>query len=263
MRKARKSQTVVFDSICLLVSLFFAFVTIWGITEYIHEINSIPNETADYDYEDLTAAISSSSQTSGEPTPLFSYDADALLKINSDFKGWLFIPDTLIDLPVVQGTDNSYYLDHSFKKAASKYGCPFITANTPVDAQNRVIHGHNMGNNREEIFSTLVLYQDQNYAEKHDLIYFSEPSNEDNCTYRLFAVLNFNTNQQDGYIYYTKTNFSSQDEYDSLVGKLRERSLYQTSFVPTEDLLILSTCNRRAEGGKDNRLLICAARVHG
>ena len=45
------------------------------------------------------------------------YDWDALCSENKDIKGWLCIPDTLINFPVVGTDDNAFYLSHDFTDA--------------------------------------------------------------------------------------------------------------------------------------------------
>lgn len=80
-----------------------------------------------------------------------------LLKANKDTKGWLRIPGTNIDYPVVQGEKNSdFYLHHNLKGDTDKNGCLYIDANCNVETptKNIVIHGHNMESTRMMFFPT-------------------------------------------------------------------------------------------------------------
>ncbi len=45
-------------------------------------------------------------------TVTFAYDWDSLVEINADIKGWLYLPGTPIDLPIVSDLDNGHYLNH-------------------------------------------------------------------------------------------------------------------------------------------------------
>lgn len=56
-------------------------------------------------------------------TVTFTYDWDSLVETNVDIKGWLYLPDTPIDLPVVGALDNDYYLNHDFWKQEKSIGC--------------------------------------------------------------------------------------------------------------------------------------------
>lgn len=93
---------------------------------------------------------------SGKNTVTFSYDWDSLIDINADVKGWLYLPDTPIDLPVVGTTDNDYYLMHDFWKQKKSVGCPFMDKDTGRWDFNRTIYAHNMSRSSDAMFSSLL-----------------------------------------------------------------------------------------------------------
>lgn len=73
-------------------------------------------------------------------------DFTALEDINSDFEAWLYVPGASISYPIVLGSDNDYYLTHTFKHEENKAGAIFldqVTAN-PFEDYNTIVHGHNM-----------------------------------------------------------------------------------------------------------------------
>ena len=49
-----------------------------------------------------------------------------MLRENSDFKGWITVPNTRVDNPIYQTADNSFYLTHNQKKQKSAYGSLFF-----------------------------------------------------------------------------------------------------------------------------------------
>lgn len=217
-----------------------------------------------YEYETLlppaaepTPAPSGEGEASSDvtvPVQPVQPDFEALKARNKDFVGWLSIDGTGIGLPVVLGEDNSYYLNHAFSRARSAYGCPFLDTRTPPDGACLVIHGHNMGYNRTEIFSPLVYFQDPAYAKEHSTLHFSRPDREGE-EYELFAVLNLDLNDES--LNYIQSTFDTEDSRTQFLSALRTRSLYPPKHTPDEgQILILSTCNRRY--GADNRLLIVA-----
>ncbi|MFR2213338.1 MAG: sortase domain-bontaining protein [Ruminococcus sp.] len=66
--------------------------------------------------------------------------------MNPEIIAWIRIPDTRIDYPVVQGTDNEYYLKHTFKKTEHVAGSIFLDKDNSPDFSNRksILYGHNM-----------------------------------------------------------------------------------------------------------------------
>ncbi len=96
-----------------------------------------------------------------------SVDFKSLENINSDFEGWLYIPGLSISYPVVLGTDNDYYLTHTFQKTENSAGTLFLDQATtnPFENYNTIIHGHNMKNG--SMFGKLkTFYRDtQAYAD--------------------------------------------------------------------------------------------------
>ena len=105
---------------------------------------------------------------------LEAYDWDALCSANEDTRGWLCIPDTLINFPVVGTEDNAFYLSHDFTGDKSSAGCPFMDKDTQVWDFNRVIYGHNMGAGSQAMFSTLLKYEQEEYFKEHQTIYFTD-----------------------------------------------------------------------------------------
>lgn len=208
-----------------------------------------------YDFTELQNLVEvSGAETDGNTS--IQYDAETLFKQNPDFAGWLIIPDTTISFPIVQGSDNSFYLNHSFNKSYSSYGCPFIDIRTPVDGDNVVVHGHNMGNNRKEMFSPLLLFQNPEYALQHKTACFSAYPSDTEVQYELFAVVNFKSDKEFNYFF---SEFKNETHRNDYVQFLKKHSLYKSEFVPDGDVLVLSTCNRTY--GKDNRLLLCFGEI--
>lgn len=239
----------------ILKTFLLAFLLIAVLSGGIMLRDHATNEDApdaQYDYEDVQMKITVSS---GPKPP--EYDAQALLSVNPDFRAWLQIPDTTISLPVVQGTDNAYYLKHSFQKNKSGFGCLFLDYRTTTSDRSLVIHGHNMGINRDEMFSSLVNYQEQSFAATHQTIFYADPGKPGMEQYTLFAVLNHDIRIKDPFNY-RQQQFEDDEMFQSFITFLKERSIYQTDYVPTGEIIILSTCNNAF--GENNRLLICAGR---
>ena len=90
-------------------------------------------------------------------------DFDALKTVNEDVVGWLYLPDTVISYPVVQGDDNSYYLKHLVDGTYNANGCLFMDHKNQRDLKddNTLIYGHHMESGK--MFASLVKYKDQEF----------------------------------------------------------------------------------------------------
>ena len=105
-------------------------------------------------------------------------DFEALKKINPEIIAWIRIPDTRIDYPVVQGTDNEYYLKHTFKKTEHVAGSIFLDKDNSPDFTNRktILYGHNMKDG--SMFQGLHKYESESYLQEHNKVYLYLPDGD-------------------------------------------------------------------------------------
>lgn len=105
-------------------------------------------------------------------------DFESLKKINPEIIAWIRIPDTKIDYPVVQGTDNEYYLKHTFKKTEHVAGSIFLDKDNSPDFSNRktILYGHNMKDG--SMFQGLHKYESESYLQEHNKVYLYLPAVE-------------------------------------------------------------------------------------
>ena len=99
----------------------------------------------------------------------------AVQEQNSDFVGWLSIPGTNIDYPVMQTVDNpNFYLKRGFDKQHSDYGVPYVQENCDIAlSDNCVIYGHHMNNGT--MFADLCKYESKDFYREHKIIRCSRP----------------------------------------------------------------------------------------
>ena len=69
-----------------------------------------------------------------------------LYEKNKKLIGWLKIDDTNIDYPVMQTSNNEYYLDHNFNQEYDKNGSLFLDKDCDIVHRNTnlIIYGHHM-----------------------------------------------------------------------------------------------------------------------
>ena len=106
------------------------------------------------------------------------YDFDTLKKENPDTIGWIHIPDTKISYPIVQGTDNDFYLKHDFNGEASVAGSIYLDYESEGDfeGRNNILYGHNMKNG--SMFKDIVRYKDPSYFKEHQYFSIYTPERE-------------------------------------------------------------------------------------
>ena len=189
---------------------------------------------------------------------LEAYDWDALCSENKDIKGWLCIPDTLINFPVVGTDDNAFYLSHDFTGDKSSAGCPFMDKDTQVWDFNRVIYGHNMGTGSDAMFSTLLKYEQEDYFKENQTIYFTDAYGSANA-YQVMAVVKYDISDLNEWDFRTRDH-EDMESYNAWMEQLQGRALYyaEPDHAPTS-IITLATCDRRVHG-KNGRFLIIAGR---
>ncbi len=112
-------------------------------------------------------------------------------EINKDIIGWIEIPNTNINYPILKD-DNLYYLTHNFERKANKNGSIFLRNINLFEDQEITIYGHNMQNGT--MFSKLDQYMDKDFFDKHSKIYIYTKE----CTYEgeIFSVYSKGVNQE-------------------------------------------------------------------
>ena len=172
-----------------------------------------------------------------EPEQRLEVDFTKLEKVNPDIMGWIFSPGTVINYPIVQGTDNDYYLNHLFNNKSSKTGSIFMDCINAVDFSdnNTVIYGHHMKNG--SMFASIDKYKKQSYYNQHPYMYICTPEQD----YRLELFSGYITEyDSDTYI----IRFASKDEFQQYLDNVIAKSTFKSSIeVTTEDTIVtLSTC---------------------
>ena len=187
-----------------------------------------------------------------------TYDWDSLVDANADVKGWLYLPDTPVDLPVVGTSDNDYYLTHDFWMQKKSMGCPFMDKDTDRWDFNRTIYAHNMGGTSEAMFSSLLHYKDEGYFMAHRQLYYTECYGT-TAEYQVMAVVKYNAGDTGSWDFRIR-NHADMESCNLWMEQLQERALYyaEPDHAPSE-ILTLSTCDR-SELGKDGRLVIVAGK---
>ncbi len=190
-----------------------------------------------------------------------------LYATNQDLVGWLTVPGTNIDTPVVQSeydktkgpNEDNYYLRRNFHKEDDKYGNPFLdTYNTGSSLdQNNTIYGHNMTDGLS--FAQLEKYYTIDGFKESPIIKYSTLYND--YYFKVYAVIitnGFHSGDNNYLFDYTVSNFSGEENFNDFIKALDERKLYDTGVdINSDDKLItLSTCSYEIKQNQMGRLAI-------
>ena len=180
------------------------------------------------------------------------HDLVALQAENPDCVGWLTIPDTSVDYPVVwTPSDPEHYLRRDFYDSYASGGTPFLDGrNKPqAEGQNLIVYGHNMLDG--SMFKPIVQCLEPSFRQTHQDIYLELNSTQ--YHYQVIAALETNTRSP----VYTYTDLNNTAEMEDFRAALLEETSLDA--VPqAEGYLTLSTCNTQ---GGDSRVLVIAALV--
>ena len=199
-------------------------------------------------YENLAENDVSSPVESPDTPP--RHDLAALAAENSDCVGWLTIPDTGIDYPIMHTLDTpEHYLRRDFYGNSASAGTPFLDGRNLAEAENQnlILYGHNMMDG--SMFKPLISYLEPSFQETHKEIYLE--LSEKQYRYELMTVLE--TNTQCSLYQYTDLN-DPVTESNFRAAILKETDLEGVHQAP--GYLTLSTCN---DQGGSSRVLVIAA----
>ncbi len=237
MRKAKLNKLQVFLLIvCIIVFLVSsAFV--------IHHFVDVNKNKSTYEQlSQLITTTESVEEVTEEPVP----DYTPIIEQNKDFVGWIKVPNTEINHPVVQFEDNDYYLNHNFNKKYDYRGAIFMDyRNDSVNLDsNTIIYGHNCYDTT--MFSELVQYEDIEFYKKSPVIEFN--TIEANYKWKIYGVFitNANADEDNGYIFNYIYPYMDGENFDGFINEVNKRRLYTTDVDITDDdkMLVLSTCVR-------------------
>ena len=194
-----------------------------------------------HETEKLYDAAASAYTAEGDeksPVPI-SVDFDALKKINPDVVGWIYCPGTPINYPVMQGTDDDFYLHHDYRGEYDYAGGIFVEAdNRPAFADSHtIIFGHHEATNI--MFTCLDSWQDQAWYDEHPVMWLLTPEQN----YQVVLVSGHHT---DAHSYLYEPIAEPGDQMKAMLDEV----CAQSDFVPRDDVVVnpnahyvmLSTC---------------------
>lgn len=204
-------------------------------------------------------------------TSLAEKAAEFKTSTNDDTIGWVNLPNTNVDYPVVhkEGRENyAYYESKGYDKNYSRdgviwadYECTF-----PELSQNTTLYGHNWHNiytprtqanaqSNDTMFSLVMSYHYPEFAQENPFIYFS--TTEKDYVFQVFA--GFYTDLSFGYNFANMT----QEQFQQVIAEAKAKSLanYNVPVTSEDKILTLSTCTRMYGNTENQRFVVMAKLV--
>ena len=154
-----------------------------------------------------------------------------------DLIGWILIEDTPVNYPIVQGSDNAFYLSHLPDKESNSRGSVFLDYRIPSDFSypNSLIYGHY--SKTGDMFATLHSYRDTAFYEEHPTYWIFTP--EADYLVEIFAAYVVNSAYE-----VPPLTFASDDEFYSYIADIKNRSVFDAgvTVVAGDRLVGLATC---------------------
>ena len=192
-----------------------------------------------------------------DDTVILEYQA--LYEMNHDMVGWIQIPNTNVDYPVVQTPQSpNFYLRRNFYKESATCGTIYAREacdiNLPSD--NITLYGHNMRNGT--MFADLHKYKNKSFWEKNRFVYFDTLS--EYHTYEIFSVFTTTADLTKGFTYHIYDTFYEEADFNNFVSSCKNLDYYETGINPVfgDKLLTLSTCDKSMN---DGRLVVVCRRI--
>ncbi len=266
-------------TLALLVSLVLLaryFVDSWRTNQEYDALASIRDQHL------ATATTSDPTTTTGEGLPSTSVDPSqgtsasqpvdptvaggilpeyqAIYEMNSELVGWIQIPDTQIDYPVMQSSlDNrDFYLNHKFDKSWGDRGAIYAREQCDINkpSDNITLYGHHMRDG--SMFAGLDKFKRKDFWETHQTFTFD--TLYERHTYQIFAVFKTSASVGSGFRYHQMVDAADQAAFDEFITTIKSLAFYDTGITPQygDKLLCLSTCEYSQPNG---RFVVVAMRI--
>ena len=243
--------------ICGLIvsSLVILVVTYIGISNYIalKQVESIKEDLAEViEITDPSEIIEQKNEENmdlaeQEEIPLddikmiTNTDLASLLTVNEEVVGELVVNNTKVDYPVVQASDNDYYLDHNINKEKNANGWIFLDfRNDAMNLdKNNIIYSHNMYYSGV-MFGTLYKTYNKNWYKNPDNQIITYNTLYEDMEFQIFSIYKVpDTND------YLKVYFDGDNDFLEFIDMITERSIYDFNVPVNADdkIITLSTCS--------------------
>lgn len=172
---------------------------------------------------------------------------------NEDMAGWLVIPGTNIDYPVMwTPRDENYYLYRDFDHSENQNGSLILDTDSNLNplTTNLIIHGHNMRSGA--MFGNLTDYENKDFYKDHKIITLYTEECQRN--YEVIATFRSQVYRKSDQVFkfYKFFQANTREEFDDFYNNIKEMAQYDTGVTAEygDRFITLSTCVYHVENGR-------------
>ncbi len=171
---------------------------------------------------------------------MIDVNIEDLKNVNKDVNGWLYVNNTNVNYPIVQSSDNDYYLNHQLDKKYNSAGWIFMDyRNNSImnNNKNTIIYGHGLYNNA--LFGSLKNTIKDKWFKNNKNLVIKSVDNSYSYLWQIFSIYTIPTTSD-----YIITDFNNDDEYVNFLDLISNRSIYNFNVNLNKDdkIITLSTC---------------------
>ena len=243
MKRKKKNKLWILQAVLCAVSMFSAVLLYYDYVTVPRQNRELVEELKTCFPEELPPGGGSPGQKdeqAGREPEVSAIDLLSLQSKYPDVRGWLTIPESGINYPVLQSNveDPEFYLRRDYRGNYDINGSLFLQADCILgESGNLTIYGHNM--NSGAMFGNLDQYSSYEYWKAHPRVFFQTPEGMEE--YRIAAVLKADVSMFD----FQRTSFQSPQELEAYVQQAKEVALFETGVdgIGCEETLTLVTCS--------------------
>ena len=237
----------------ILIGLVVVLVAVGGYCgwRYYNDVY-VPNKQvtdADKTQRELFESIkpedaASAPSSEDDPEGVTDSAVETLRSRNDDAVGWLTIDGTVIDYPIVQTTDNTFYLENGFDGTYNYgLGCPFLDFRCQSDFKgfNSIVYAHHILG-YQAMFSDITNYKDPDFMKQYPNGTLRTKSGAHQVRFFAYMII---PNPSFAY----QTEFTSQAQKDAYIDEIYQSAEYPPVLKADDlksntelHLLLLSTC---------------------
>jgi sortase B len=166
----------------------------------------------------------------------------ALQTVNPEVIGWICVPGTVINYPLLHTDNNEYYLNRTWDRKKSSSGSIFLESQNKADLEqfNTILYGHNM--KRGTMFGSLDEYKDNAYRQNHPFVYVMTETE-----IRRYTIFSAYEASIQGYAY--GVAFTSVRQKEIAIEEYLASSIWAAGVRVNKDdsILTLSTCTGKSD----------------